>query len=140
MWPGSFYSTVNQPILLAGIKGNWNFYSLSNSTISSNALHQQDYCTHWTYITQSKKELWLLGDFAPFVRDRERNRETREYEVKVGVQKEKMAFPFFFCYFSPLKKKIIIKPFISFRSEIIFSSESKETSAIINQMWAWYRV
>lgn len=98
MWPGSFYSTVNQPILLAGIKGNWNFYSLSNSTISSNALHQQDYCTHWTYITQSKKELWLLGDLAPFVRDRERNRETREYEVKVGVQKEKMGFPFFLFF------------------------------------------
>lgn len=103
MWPGPFYSTVNQLILLAGIKGNWNFYSLSNSTISSNALHQQDYCTLWTYITKQKKELWLLGDFAPFVRDREKNRETQEYKVRVGVQKGKIFL--FYCYFSTLKKK-----------------------------------
>lgn len=48
-----------------------------------------------------KKELWLLGDLAPFVRDRERNRETREYEVRVGVQNEKMAFSFSFVMFLP---------------------------------------
>lgn len=47
----------------------------------------------------------MLGDLAPFVRDRERNRETREYEVRVGVQNEKMAFSFSFVMFLPWKTK-----------------------------------
>lgn len=58
----------------------------------------------------------MLGDLAPFVRDRERNRETWEYEVRVGVQNEKMAFSFSFVMFLPWKKKA----FASFCSKISF--------------------
>lgn len=78
---------------------------------------------HISHKAKKKKELWLLGDLTPFVRDRERNRETREYEVRVGVQKEKMAFSISFVMFLPWKKegkKRVIKPSVSFCSQISF--------------------
>lgn len=104
MWPGSFYSTLNQPILWAGIKGNWNFYSLSNSTISSNALHQQDYCTHIYHTKQ--KDLWLLGDRSPIVSDRKRNRETQEYEGKGTEHQNGFSFLRFIVFF--LKNGLLV--------------------------------